>query len=76
MDEKKESNQESGMCFDNMNFSELIKLMGKHGIDSLCKEMMSKMVKAEKGESACTKFMQQMMMEQGKNEEGVENISE
>jgi hypothetical protein len=76
MDEKKGNNQESGMCFDNMNFSELRKLMEKHGIGSLCKEMMSTMVNTGKGESICARFMQQMKTEQGETEEESGNSRE
>jgi hypothetical protein len=80
MDEKKEDHKDFGMCFDNMGAEELKKLMGKEGIGSLCKEMMSKMMTGTgtdtgagtgsgKGESVCEKFMKQMMGGKEKTEQ-------
>jgi hypothetical protein len=76
MDKKNEDHKDSSMCFDNMNHSELRKLMGKEGIGSLCKEIMGMMVKTEKGEWACARFMEQMMTKQRKTEEKAGNDKE
>lgn len=64
-EKKKEDHEDPGICFDNLSFEELRKLMGKEGIGSLCREMMGRMVGTGKGESACLRFMRKMTTEQG-----------
>jgi hypothetical protein len=69
MDNKNDDHMDFGMCFNNMNLSEMRKLLDKEGIGSLCKEMMGKMAKTEKGEWPCAGFMEQMMAKQSKKAE-------
>jgi hypothetical protein len=79
MADKNDTHKEFSTCFENMPFAEMMrKMMGRHGVGSLCAEMMRKIMEQQEDGCSfhCAEVMRKMMKECSKVQKEPEEAKE